>query len=938
MAVRRRTKEYRAPSPAASSGPAAFWQKLRSSGFIRAIRSFFAGINASYAEPSMPRIFSPKIFEPRKKAPSFILEVLFKSIKYGIIALIILGFIGTGVVFGIAKSYLATAPELDLASLTDSDLTTMIYSSKGELLSTYANIENRVWASYDELPKNLVNAIISIEDTRFWTHPGIDTKRIVGALVNNLTGSSTHGGSTITQQLIKMKILSDEQTLRRKIQEAYLALELENKYTKEQILEAYLNTIPLGGSNYGVKSAAWDYFGKGLDELTLRECAMLAGITNNPSYYNPRLNMYVRDNMGATDRRTNTVLLTMYQSGRISLQEYHDALNDEVTILEKSPTSSNREMLYFVEYVIKDVIDRLISARGLVNTSENRSLIEKELRTSGYRIYTTLDPDFQGMVEDVIFNWDSYPSTLNQSDSVITQTSATGMTIEVIQPQCSLVVMDQHTGWIKAIIGGRSEPVYKRGLNRAYQSAMPIGSSIKPIAVYAPAMDLGKNAGSCYYNVRMAIPGWNSELGFPRNYNDRNYTGLSTLRSNLIASANVVAAQALLFDVGFETSGSYLEQLGIDTSSDNIVLDGSGLALGSNGVSMMDLTAAYCALGNGGYYIEPISFTRITDENGSVVYDAEAAQTRRKVFKDSTVYMMTDILTENIRTSSTGARIPNMTVAGKTGTNSDSRGISFAGYTPYYTAALYIGSDNYKPLVADSTGGRYCIPLWQAVMAKIHEGLENRPIYEGEPEQYNLVKAVLCADSGMLYTEECKHFGCKSRTDYIALDSPEYQNCTMHRKYGVCIVSGKYATKYCPSSTVRYEYVKAYDETSVIAKMTDEFRKKYAVGMETGRLLPIVYLNAYDTGTHLDEVCNVHTREWYDLQQGKDALIAEARNLISRVNIRLGIAVVSDDVRGELAARISMLNRSINSNEEYSSIRYWYDYLKEYSGQHLGIE
>ena len=903
------------------------------------LKSNFDKSAAASAPKSMPKIFSPKYFEPRTKEPSFVLSVIFTTIKVFVISLVVIVCIGAGVLIGIATSYTATAPDLNISQVGGADRSSVIYDCYGNRIASYANIENRIWASYDEIPQTMIDAIVSIEDTRFFMHNGVDTKRLFGALVNNITGNSTHGGSTITQQLIKLTVLSSEQTYKRKIQEAFLAMELETKYSKEQILEAYLNTISLGGSNYGIKTAAMDYFGKELHELTIKECALLAGLAQNPSLYNPRLNYYVRDNFEVTEKRTNAVLTTMYESGRITYEEYQDALAEPYVILESSPTLDDNEMLYFIEYAIHDVKQALIEERGLADTAANRNIIEQELRVKGYHIYTTLDTTIQTQVEEVVFNWDNYPSMLNPSDNVEHQSSGNGMTIEVLQPQCAMVVTDPHTGYVKAVIGGRSAPMFKRGLNRAYQGAtedgsnsegpMPIGSSIKPITVYAPALDNGKNPGSRYYNVKSPIPGWVSSLGYPRNYGDKNYTGLTSLRKSVISSANTVAAQAFTFDVGIATATDYLTKLGVNVNiSSKIVLDGSGLALGTSAISMLDLSSAYAALANGGVYMEPLSFTRIEDSNGATVYDAIANQTVEQVYKPSTAYMLTDILAENVRTSSTGAQLGDMPVAGKTGTNQDNRGISFAGYTAYYSASLYIGHDAYKQLASDATGARYCIPLWQAVMEKLHANLEAKPIYDGSPADYGVEKIELCELSGARYTEACKANGCKSFTDYVALDSIEYTDCSMHQIYYKCASSDKYATKHCPEASRIEVPVTTYSTSSVIGRMNDEFRAKYAVGYLSTTNTATDYMNAYETNLLLDEICTVHTPSWTSDETKKAELIVVIKDKILEVKLRMNLLPLTDEETTLVNAEIAKLESAINADLPYAEIANLYsDFL-----------
>ena len=337
------------------------------------------------------------LFKPRTKETNFLLSVLMTTIRMLLVLVLLVGVSGTGLVVGIAKAYVDTAPVLDLSQFDQQSQTSFIYDRNGNLITDFKGSENRIHASLDEIPERLQNAFIAIEDTRFREHNGVDVKRIVGAFVYNFTGSgSTQGGSTITQQLIKQTILTSEQTYKRKIQEAYLALQLETVYTKDQILEEYLNVIYLGNSSYGVKVAAQDYFGKDLSELTIRECAMLAGLNKNPYGYNPRLNYYSRNKAEVTDKRTNDVLAAMYNAGYISESEYNQALNEQVNVLEVSPLASKMyDNAYYVEYAIYDVTTHMLRMYNLEDTTANRNKMEHQLRTGGYHIYTAMDAELQ---------------------------------------------------------------------------------------------------------------------------------------------------------------------------------------------------------------------------------------------------------------------------------------------------------------------------------------------------------------------------------------------------------------------------------------------------------------------------------------------------------------------------------------------------------------
>ncbi len=420
--------------------------------------------------------------------------------------------------------------------LDDQAQTSFIYDSNGNLITEYKGIENRVNVSLAAMPKYLQEAFIAVEDSRFYTHNGVDLKRIVGAFVSNLTSSSTQGGSTITQQLIKNTILSNELSYKRKIQEAYLALQLETRYTKDEILECYLNTIYLGENYYGVQVAAQGYFGKSLGELTLRECAMLAGTNNSPYYYNPRRNFYTRSKEGVdyvaiTNNRTDYVLRCMYENQFITYEQYQEALDPSTaTVLEEDPSEGTGMYQYahYVEYAVEEVVDIFLRMEGLEDTSKNRSAMEQKLRTGGYRVKLAIDTTIQETVEDTLENWTNYPRLQDPADKVYKSKNADGTYTEIVQPQAAAVVLDYRTGELKAIVGSRTRPTVRKTLNRATDMQMPVGSSIKPIGVYAPAIELGASPASIVYNMPLPISGWKDSDGkdsWPRNYGGGGYAG-----------------------------------------------------------------------------------------------------------------------------------------------------------------------------------------------------------------------------------------------------------------------------------------------------------------------------------------------------------------------------------------------------------------------------
>lgn len=747
--------------------------------------------------------FSP--FKPRDKQPNFILSVLCHTVCILLVVVLVFGVGGFGALMGVAKGYYETTPDLDVDKIEAQNLTSFIYDCNGELITAYKGTENRVWAYYDEIPENLVYAFVAVEDARFFTHNGIDIKRIIGAFVSNLQNESTQGGSTITQQLVKTTLLSTEQSYKRKLQEAYLAIELESEYSKEQILEWYLNIIPLGESNYGVKAAAKDYYDKDLSELTLRECASLAAITRNPSRYNPRRNYYGTGEPSIIDDRTDYVLECMYDNGFISKAEYDAALADSLTVVEDSTVNDLYDMPSAVETVLDDAVTELLADRGLEDTSENRSAVRREIQEGGYHIYSTIDPEIQNIVEDVLYNWEDYPELADPSDEYASSTQA-------IQPQAACVIYDYTSGEIRAVVGSRTPQTQFLVLNRATDSNMPVGSSIKPLAVYGPALDKGYAPGSVSSNLPVPIEGWGTAKGYPSNFTSGTYRGMVTLRAGMRASLNTVAANTLMSMVGISDSVAYLEAMGIDP--DHINADGSGLALGSSGITVREMAQAFGTVANSGTYQKPLTFTKITDADGNVILDMKAkqAESQRQVFREGTAYMLVDMLVDAVRSGSgRSARIDGMTVGGKTGTHSDYRSVFFAGFTPYYSGAVWVGHDEFKSLYSGATGGKEAAPLWKAVMERIIEakGQEDKEIIEDDPESLGLTRVTLCSLTGKLATDACyADDDFAPTTDWCHADSVPTETCDLHVLLPTDASTGQIARAGCPNTTeVAYQVV-----------------------------------------------------------------------------------------------------------------------------------
>jgi len=748
-------------------------------------------------------------FKPRTKDDNFLLSVIMTTGKMLFLTILVLCVGVGGMLVGVAKAWVETMPSLDLSKFDEKAQTSFFYDKNGDLITSYRASENRVDASYDEFPQYLKDAVVAIEDQRFWEHNGMDIRRLAGVVVEMLSNGSSQGASTITQQLIKNTILSSEQTFKRKMQEIYLALELEQQIDKEQILEEYMNIVYLGGSNYGVKVAAQDYFGKELNQLTLRECAMLARIIRNPSKYNPRRCYYTLNKPEQCEDGADFVLEKMLEQGLISQAEYDQAMSETLQVLQYSSSSAVEEVenMYYVEYAIYDVVTKMLRVENLEDNKENRSLMESRLRTGGYQIYTSLDPGMQETVQNVVGDWDRYPKMRSSADSISRQSLGNGEYLEVVQPQAAATVIDWRTGELVAIVGGRSIPTGWKQNHRAYLYEMPVGSSIKPLSVYGPAFDMGYSPGTPVMNLPIAIAGWDSETGFPENYGGGSYMGVESLRIAMNKSHNTATAQALMNYVGVQNAVNYLLMMNVDP--DHINENGAGMALGTSGLTPVEMAAGFAMIANGGTYLEPLAFSYVLNPDGTTYIDAYDVQIVRRVFKESTAWMLVDVLLGCVTPEGTGsqANFGNFTVAGKTGTNSDYRGVFFAGMTGYYAGAVWIGSDDYKPLVSGASGGTYAAPLWAAVMQAVHsyKGITtDQPIRSKSAADVGLIKVEICSVSGMIPTSACRNDvnGYGTTVDYFLSGTEPALSCNMHRSVRLCTRTYKAPTGDC--DTQRY--------------------------------------------------------------------------------------------------------------------------------------
>ena len=635
---------------------------------------------------------------------------------------------------------------------------------------------NRTWVKYEDIPKNLIHACIAIEDKRFEDHQGVDWVTTLKACVKMFLGRGEAGGSTITQQLVKNITGRDEVTVRRKLVEIFSALELEKKYTKKQIMELYLNVIALGENCEGVESASQVYFGKSVSELDLAECAALIGVTNNPSIYDPYIN-------ADKNKERQVIILDQMLEQKYITQEQHDtAVAEELVLHNASGEASGDEdyYSYFEDQVINDVVRDLSEKTGY-----DQTIVRKMLMTGGYKIYSTLNPDVQAAVEEVYQNLDNIPNTASSQ-----------------QLQSGIVIIDNKTGDVVAVAGGVGEKQGSLILNRATQSYLSPGSTIKPVSVYAPALELGLITPA---TVMDDTPySFTDARHWPKN-SDSIYRGLMNINEAVGLSINTIPVKLVAqmtpeysFEFAKEKMGlstlvsSYVNAAG-DTFSD---VDLAPLAMGglTRGVTVKAMAQAYATFANEGVYREARTYTKVVDSDGKVVLDN--TQQSHVAMKDMTAWYITYML-ENTVESGTGtaAQIENMTVAGKTGTTTSDFDRWFAGYTPYYTGVVWCGYDDPEEVVLTDSSTNPAIVLWQKVMEQVHDGLPNKEF--NKPT--NVVECTVCRDSGLLMTDACREDprGSRAVTVELSLYDVPTQNCDVHKEVEICGASGHVVNEYC---------------------------------------------------------------------------------------------------------------------------------------------
>ena len=742
-------------------------------------------------------------------------------------ALIIVGVLGVASIY--TTKLISNLPDASTIDISPNGFSTTIYDSQGaEIESLASSGANREYVELALIPENLQHAFVAIEDERFYEHNGIDTRGILRAVfidvINVLKGShASQGASTITQQLLKNNYFttwtsesSFKDRLDRKIQEQYLAIQIEKVYTKDQIIENYLNTINLGQNTLGVQAASTRYFNKDVSELTLSECAVIAGITQNPSRFNPI------SNPDENAKRRKKVLKNMLEQGYIDEKAYNEAMDDDVydriQVVNNQMTSSSTS--YFVDALTDQVVKDLVEQKGYTETEAYQKLY-----SGGLTIYSTQDSRIQSIVEEEINNLDNYATqpkvsfsyrlTITKADGSFENYSEQTMLsyyqkanknytinfnsedearaaieaykaelmeegdtiseageslIFTLQPQAAMTVIDHTTGQVVALVGGRGEKVASKTLNRATGITRQPGSTFKVLAAYVPALDAG---GLTLASVQDDAP-MTYANGTPLSNYDNHYRGYTNIRTAITNSINVVTVKTLT-QIGTSLGFNYCQKLGITTldSGDN----NQSLCLGgiTNGVTNAELTAAYATIANGGKYNKPVFYTQVLDRNGEVLLDSTENEST-EVMKETTAWLITSAM-RDVMTSGTGTRanFSGMAVAGKSGTTTKDRDTVFCGFTPFYTCSIWGGFDDNTP----QSNTTYSKNIWREVMKRIHEDLPNTDF----TKPAGIVQVSVCRKSGLLPIEgvcDGDPRGPQTYTEYFEEGTQPTEFCDHH--------------------------------------------------------------------------------------------------------------------------------------------------------------
>lgn len=705
-----------------------------------------------------------------------------------VMAVIILGGVIAGVVFGLFGDDLKITEETFIIETRN----TMLLDINGNEIATLNGDENREVITLNEMGEYLPKAFVSIEDERFYNHGGVDILRTTKATLNFLTGDSSYGGSTITQQLVKNATGDKDKSPIRKITEIIRAYQTERIYSKDQILEAYLNTIPLGGGGknvYGVEVASKFYFDKKPTELTVAEAAYIAGITHSPNVYNP---FKETPNIERIKTRTKTVLNKMKELGKINETQYNEAVTtvEQGLAFKEGRITSNNALTQHEEAALDQVVTEYAKATGL----EYKVALTK-IKGGGYRIYTTENKTIQARLEE------EYVKTKYIDKGH--KKKADGTLLNDDHTQSSMTIIDQSTGYIVGCIGVLGEKT-AYGLNRAISEPHQPGSSIKPLATIAPSLQEGVITAATV--VDDTPKSWGSYT--PHNAYS-GYKGLLNIRKMIELSSNIPEVK-LMQKLTPSKSVEYLKKFGlkgIDTKEDA----GLATALGglTHGTTTLEMASAYATIANGGEYIEPTFYTKVEDINGKIIL--EATQERRRVLSEQNAYIVQSILQEPLNGTASKARISGVEVRAKTGSTDDYSDRWLCGFTPYYTAATWFGYKNPEPVTL-SGKANLSMTIWQAVMKDIHVGLSGKSFEKPS----GIVNATVCKDSGLLATDLCSQDSRGSRTysEIFVKGTVPNQSCSTHVKVKICKDTGKVANEFCKNIEERVCITRDSSDTS----------------------------------------------------------------------------------------------------------------------------
>lgn len=806
--------------------------------------------------------------------------------------------------FRYIKDITADVPDINAIDLIPEGFTTSILDDDGDTVRTLsASDANRQYVMLDQIPTNLQNAFIAIEDENFRSHDGIEPVTILKSTIAWIASGGVQASEhlTLTQQLLKNQIptLDKESDLlsgvRRRLKEEYMALRMENRYTKDEILEFYLNTVNLGQNTSGVEAASLRYFNKHAIDLSLSECACLAGIAKNPNAYNPI------SHSGRNRTRELMVLKAMQDQGFITSDQYELAIRDDVQAHAQrhkvGKADDTKPTSYFTDAMIRDVIEDMKSELGYSETQAANALY-----TGGLKIQTTLDSDMQAVCEKEINNAKNYPedvsyqleyqltiqhpngstesysfsdvkkwyadrgepiasffkspkkakkviapfkkSMVRDSDKVIAESVNT-----VIEPQTSFVLMDHTTGEIKALVGGRDKTADELSGGRATDVNRQPGSTLGILSTYLPVLDTaGMSLASVKDDAEYYYPG--TEELVQNRYGDT-YRGLTTIRDSIINSTNVIAVKTLdqiTPKIGYD----YLKNLGFSTLTDGYSDDAGRtltdialpLALGklARGVNNLELTAAFATIADAGVYKKPHLYTKVLDHDGNVLID-HSQTSSKKVMKDTTAWLLTDAMKESVMTmneKNISFRKSAMAIAGQDGISENGNDLWFVGYTPYLTAGIWCGYDANK----SQKDTEYHMNIWRRIMEKV-SNIGDFEVNESFTMPKGLFKAKICTKCGKLAIDglcaEATGGSCE-REEYFTSETLPTDSCDCHVRCKICKASGLLAGDGCPESDV-YDviYLQKKDEEAGSGKTNDS------------NLIMPTYL--------IDSICEVHNQK-----------------------------------------------------------------------------